>query len=305
MSIVCTRHNAIQGQNLLLSVQYYGEDGEPEDADEDEIPSIEIFNPDGIKVIGPTTTGVTRIAEGLYHYTYPIPEEAPVGLWTDRWTTIVDSTELVDEFKFLVKTGEGTTGTVKIGDDVNFNFTDEEINGINILLKLLKMRLRSNGQKPVRNQYGAFVYDEDGNLVMEECNVFSDDILVGFLMMALSDFNGIPFFTTYTFADEIIRTLFASFIIEGAYIFAIASQALVEKGREFNISDGGVNYTPPVLADLLTNQFSTWMNSYRERVKFVKNSIRPGPAGFGTYSSLSSGAPAFSRLKHLRARRIV
>jgi hypothetical protein len=303
MSIVCTRHSAVQGNDLLLSVQYYGVDGEPEDADA--IPSIEIFTPSGIKVLGPTTDGIEHISEGLYHYTYPLAEDAEIGLWTDRWTSTVDETELVDEFKFLVKTGEGTTGTVKLGDDVVFNFTDEEINGINILLKLLKMRLRSNGTKPVRDRYGAFVYDEDGNLVTEECNVFSDDILVGFLMMALSDFNAIPFFTTYQFSDEIIKTLFASFIIEGAYIFAIASQALIEKGREFTISDGGVNYTPPQLEGVLTSQFSTWMTSYRERVKFVKNSIRPGPSGFGTYSSLYSGSPATSRLRHQRARRIL
>jgi len=303
MSIVCTRHSAVQGHDLLLSVQYYGVDGEPEDADA--IPSIEIFTPSGIKVLGPTTDGIEHISEGLYHYTYPLAEDAEIGLWTDRWTSTVDEIELVDEFKFLVKTGEGTTGTVKLGDDVVFNFTDEEINGINILLKLLKMRLRSNGTKPVRDRYGAFVYDEDGNLVTEECNVFSDDILVGFLMMALSDFNAIPFFTTYQFSDEIIKTLFASFIIEGAYIFAIASQALIEKGREFTISDGGVNYTPPQLEGVLTSQFSTWMTSYRERVKFVKNSIRPGPSGFGTYSSLYSGSPSINRLKHLRARRIL
>jgi hypothetical protein len=305
MSVVCTRHNAIQGQNLLLSVQYYGEDGEPEDADVGYTPSIEIFNSSGIKVLGPTTDGVERISEGLYHYTFPLAEDADIGLWTDRWTTMVDETELVDEFKFLVKTGEGTTGTVKIGDDVNFDFTDEEINGINILLKILKMRLRSNGRKPARDQYGAFTYDTDGNLITEECNVFSDEVLVGMLMSSLSEFNMIPFFTTYTFADRIIYTTFATAIIEGAVIFALASQALVEKGREFTISDGGISYQPAALSDLLTNQFGTWLTSHRERLKFIKNSIRPGPAGFGTYSSLSSGAPAFSRLRHQRARRIV
>ena len=115
----------------------------------------------------------------------------------------------------------------------------------------------------------------------------------------------VPFFTAYAFSDQIIQTLFSAAIVEGAYIFALASQSLIEKGRDFTISDGGVSYQPPQLGDFLQSQYSTWLTSYRERLRFIKNSIRPGPVGFGTYTNLGSGAPAFLRLRHLRARRII
>ena len=103
---------------------------------------------------------------------------------------------------------------------------------------------------------------------------------------------------------SVIRTLFPAAIVEGAYIFSLASQAIIEKGRDFTLSDGSVNYQPPQLGDFLQSHYSGWLTSYRERLKFIKNSIRPGPRAFGTCTNLSSGAPAFTRLRHLRARRI-
>ena len=102
------------------------------------------------------------------------------------------------------------TGTVRLGDDVNFDFSEEELKGVNILLKYLKCRLRSDGRKPKRDKFGAFVLDGYGSIVYEECNVFSDEILACFLCSALSEFNMIPFFTSYTFADPVIKTLFSA-----------------------------------------------------------------------------------------------
>ena len=194
---------------------------------------------------------------------------------------------------------------VRLGDDVSFDFTEQEIYGINVLLKFLKARLRSSGRKPKRDEFGAIMYDSYGEMITEECNVFSDEILVCFLCQALSEFNMIPFFTGYLFSDELIYKLFSAAIVEGAYVFATASQSLLEKGRDFTISDGGVSYQPPALGDFLATHYGTWLTSYRERLKFIKNSIRPGPRSFGTYSNLNSGAPAFTRLRHVRERRIV
>ena len=94
-------------------------------------------------------------------------------------------------------------------------------------------------------------------------------------------------------------------VFDGATIMALSSQALVEKGRDFTISDGGISYQPPQLGDFLSSHYSQWLTAYRERLKFIKNSIRPGPRGFGTYTNVASGAPAFVRLRHLRQRRIV
>lgn len=298
-----TRNKAIRGQDVVLSIQYYGIDGLPTNADA--TPEITIKDLQGTTVIGPTSLGVSRVDTGLYQYTYGVPKLGDKGNWTDTWVGSVSGISVQNVFQFLVvDETSATAGTIRLGDDVAFDFSEPEILGVNTLLKFLKARLRNDGKKPVRDQFGAIVYDAYGDIVTEECNVFSDDILVCFLCQALSEFNMIPFFTTFTFADEVIYKLFAAAIVEGAYVFAIASQTLVEKGRDFTISDGGLSYQPPALGDFLQSHYGTWLTSYRERLKFIKNSIRPGPRSFGTYSNLSSGAPSFTRLRHVRQRQV-
>jgi len=298
------RNRAIRGEDVELSIQYYGTDGLPSDADE--TPEVRITNPDGDVIVASTSTGVTRVDLGLYVYTYSVSATTDKGLWTDTWVAQIGGSTLSNEFKFLVADeASAVSGAARLGDEVEFDFSEAEITGLNILLKYLKARVKSDGQKPSRDEYGAFIYDGYGELVMEECNVFTDEILVCFLCSALSEFNMVPFFTSYSFADEIIYKTFSHAIVEGATILALSSQALVEKGRDFTISDGGISYQPPALGDFLATNYNNFLSSYRERLKFIKNSIRPGPASYGTYTNLSSGAPAFTRLRHLRSRRII
>lgn len=303
------RDAAVQGQEVILQIQYF--DSFSNKVAADETPTISIVDADGNTILDATDDDVENLGDGLYQYTYRIPAESDAGTWSDVWVATIDEAELETSFSFnvIVPTSglSATTGPgkVRIADDVVFDFSDEELNGINILLKFLKSRLRSSGMKPSRDQFGAFITDGYGELVLEECNVFSDDILTAFLCQALSEFNSVPFFTAYSFADQIIQTLFSHIIVEAAHVYAIASQAIVEKGRDFTITDGGVNYTPPQLGDFLQSYYSNWLSSYRERIQFIKNSIRPGPRSFGTYSNMGSAAPAFARLRHLRSRRIL
>ncbi len=303
------RDFAVIGQEVYLQVQFYDAQGEKVDADE--TPFIQIRDFDGNIVLAYTDEDVSHLDTGLYRYTFRVPSDAEDGAWIDDWSATIDESEFDVSFTFNVFFPEDSAiattgpGKIAIGDDVIFDFSDEEIYGINILLKFLKARLRSTGTKPARDEFGKFITDGYGNLVTEPCNIFDDDALVVFLMQALSEFNMVPYFTAYTFADQIIQTLFAEAIVEGAYIFALASQSLLEKGRDFTITDGGVSYQPPQLGDFIQAHYGTWLTSYRERLKFIKNSIRPGPRGFGSYSNLTSGAPAFTRLRHLRSRRII
>lgn len=298
------RNKAIRGEELVLSIQYFGPDGL--EADADSTPQIRISDPDGNVIIPATSSGVQRADLGLYTYTYSVGESVEKGLWTDVWIGSVDGAQLSNEFKFLVTDeASAVSGAARLGDDVDFDFSDAELVGLNILLKHLKARLRSDGQKPARDQYGAFIVDGYGEMVMEDCPVFSDEILACFLASALSEFNMIPFFTSFSFSEEIIYKTFSHAIVEGAYIMAVSSQALVEKGRDFTISDGGISYQPPALGDFLQAHYQNYLTSYRERLKFIKNSIRPAPSGYGTYTNLSSGAPAFVRLRHLRSRKII
>jgi hypothetical protein len=303
------RDTAVQGQEVILQVQYYDANGEKVDADN--TPTIEIYDPNGVVIVSATSNGVSRVDTGLYKYTYTVNSNAEEDLWVDTWSAEIDNAPFEISFSFTVVApnqalrADTGPGAITLGDSISLDFTQEELETINYLLYLLKFRLQSTGFKPSRDQYGAFITDGYGENITEPCNVFDNETLVAFLMMALSEFNMIPFFTAYTFADEIIKTLFSSAIVEGAYIFAIASQAIIEKGRDFTISDGGISYQPPQLGDFLQSHYGTWLTSYRERLKFMKNSIRPGPRGYGTYTNLTSGAPAFTRLRHLRARKVI
>jgi hypothetical protein len=303
------RNQAVRGETVELSIQYYGVDGLPKDAVS--TPEIQITDINGDIVVATTSTGVSREDKGLYLYSYEVGATVDTGLWTDYWTADIGGTGVSSEFKFLVtgspssEAGSAEPGTISLGDEVDFGFSDAELVGLNILLKHLKSRVRSDGKKPSRDRYGAFITDGYGEMVMEECNVFSDEVLACFLSASLSEFNMVPFFTSFTFADEIIYKTFSHAITEGAVILALSSQALVEKGRDFTISDGGISYQPPALGDFLNSQYQNFMTSYRERLKFIKNSIRPNPTSFGTFTNLSSGAPAFVRLRHLRSRKII
>lgn len=299
------RSRATIGQAVDLIVTFYGFDGAPTNPEVP--PTIMISDVQGNIALNETNSGIVNTSTGVYRYTFNVPGTADRGIWKDIWSAVVDGTDIINEFTFLV-VSESTAvpeGNIKLGDDVVFDFSQEELEGLNILLRYLKCRLRSDGKKPKRDKFGAFIFDAYGEMIMEECNVFSDEILACFLCQSLSEFNSTPFFTSYLFSDQIIYKTFSNVIVEGAYVVGLASQSLMEKGRDFTISDGGISYQPPQLGDFLQSHYQNWLTSYRERLKFIKASIRPGPSTFGTYSNLSSGSPAFARLRHIRQRRIV
>ena len=302
-----TRSNAYRGAKVELKVQYYGPDGFAKDANA--TPKIQIKDANGTLILAATNTGVLRVSEGLYKYVFDVGTTVEKGLWVDTWAATVSGVNLSDSFNFLVTDQSSAAAlgatTIKLADSVDFDFSHAELTGINILMKYLKARVRSDGKKPKRDAYGAFVTDGYGELVLEDCNVFTDEILATFLCISLSEFNMVPFFTSFTFADQIIYKTFAHMIVEGAVILALASQSLIEKGREFTISDGGINYQPAALADHLNTQYNNLLSGHLERLKFIKDSIRPNPTSYGTFTNLSSGAPAFVRLRHLRSRKII
>ncbi len=268
------RDSAVQGQEVALQIQYYDSCGAKVAADE--IPTVEILDLDGNILATSNEDEVDHLGSGLYQYIYRVPESGDAGLWYDRWTAKIDGATLNTDFSFKVVVPElGLSadtgpGKIKLADDVVFDFDENEIYGINILLKFLKARLRSVGKKPQRDDFGAFLYDGYGELITEDCDVFTNDVLVANLMQSLSEFNSTPFFTNYSFADPLIQTLFTQVIVEGAYVFALASHSLIEKGRDFTISDGGISYQPPSLGDFISSHYGTWLTTYRERVKFIK-----------------------------------
>jgi hypothetical protein len=146
--------------------------------------------------------------------------------------------------------------------------------------------------------------DAYGNTIFTNCSIFTDDELAWFLRCSLEEFNAMPHFTQFSFADQVIYERYGYVIVEGAWIIALAAQMLIESGREMSINDNGVAYTPPTLSATINNELSHFIGPHRENLKFIKACIKPRPIGFGGYRVLASN-PSLQKLRHLRDRRIV
>jgi hypothetical protein len=124
------------------------------------------------------------------------------------------------------------------------------------------------------------------------------------LVNGLSEFNQIPHFTSFHFSDPAIYGIFADVIVQGAVILALAAQSLIERGREFTITDNGITYQPPQISEILNNQYGQQLADYKEKVKFIKCNLKPAPLGLGGFT-LQGISPNLTRLRHLRERQII
>jgi len=133
-------------------------------------------------------------------------------------------------------------------------------------LKALKARLNSNGKTKSSDAFG--------NVIYIDCDIYSVDVLETFLDMSLSEFNQMPVFTNYTYDNEKFVETFMEVLVEGATLYALSSQALIERGREFQIEDNGVFLDPPNVAEMLATQYKLLLVYHFEKLKLIKNQIR-------------------------------
>jgi hypothetical protein len=283
-----------------LTVQFYNNMGFPQNTDS--FPQISIIQPSGLVAFPFTSAGVSQVDVGKYLYQFNVPINGPMGVWNDIWQGSIGGIVITETLSFVVEhtdlPGINTDGYVHLGDDPGFNYSQIAILNINKLLKTLKARLNSSGKAKSKDAFG--------NVIYVDCDIFSVDMLVTFLANALTDFNQIPFFTFFTFEDTSIIDQFHDIIVEGATLMALASQALIERGREFTINDNGVSFTPPLVSELLQTQYNTLLTNYYDKLKYIKNSMRPNPLGLGGLSILSNNRnPQINRLRHLRARQLI
>lgn len=282
-----------------LTVQFKDSLGNP--IDTDSFPQISIVQPSGLVALAPTSTGVARVSTGKYSFIYTIPINGPYGVFNDIWTGYVSGFRIETTFSFVVTHTQipaiNTDGYVHLGDDPGFNYSQAAIKNINKLLKSLKARLNSSGKAKATDVYG--------NITYVDCDIFSVDMLVTFLATALWNFNQVPFFTFFQFDDDNFVEQFGEILVEGATLYALSSKALIERGREFQITDNGLSFNPPTVSELMNTQYSTLLTHYWEKLKYIKNSLRPSPKGLGVFSMNSAINPAFSRLRHMRARRLI
>jgi hypothetical protein len=133
------------------------------------------------------------------------------------------------------------------------------------LVGLLQKRLQSNGKAKSNDTFG--------NVLYVDTDIFAKETLEAFIDLSLSDFNQTPYFTFYSLEDSDIVDTFAEVLVEGAVLYALSSQALLERGREFQMTDGGVTFNPPSVSELLNTQFSTLLQYHWEKLKTIKHRI--------------------------------
>lgn len=282
-----------------LTVQFKDAMGNP--INTDSFPTISIVQPSGLVAILPTSAGVQQIGTGNYVFTYTIPIDGPYGVFNDIWVGYINGFRIETTFSFVVTHTQipsiNTDGYVHLGDDPGFKYSQCALININKLIKSLKARLNSSGKAKASDSYG--------NTIYVDCDIFSVDTLTTFIATALWDFNQVPYFTFFTFDEDSFVDQFGEILVEGATLYALASIALIERGREFQLTDNGLNFNPPTVSELLQTQYSTLLSHYWEKLKYIKNSLRPAPRGLGVFSMNSAINPAFARLRHLRARRLI
>lgn len=289
----------IRGRTVDLYVRFVDAAGNR--VNTDDTPTVTITDAGGNVLQSASDTGVSLYDDpGIYKLSYEIPDTAEDGYAVDLWAAEIGSQAVTASFNFLITSSgqiiQDQEQTYTPGDDIDFGFSEAEVEGINILLKILKRRLKSSGTRKISDGAGGFIDSV--------CDVFSDDELVAFLVNSLSEFNGVPHFTTFTFADPSISGIFSAIIIQGAVLYALSAQALIEKGREFTITDNGLSFSPPAVSEMLNSQFTTQFTAYKEQLKFIKCSLKPRAIGQGTFR-VTSIAPAYLRLRHLRGRQII
>jgi hypothetical protein len=282
-----------------LTVQFKDGSGNP--INTDSFPQVSIIQPSGLVLLAPTSAGVAQVSPGKYSYIFTVPINGPYGVFNDIWTGYINGFRVETTFSFVVAHTQmpaiNTDGYVHLGDDPGFNYSQAAIKNINKLIKSLRARLNSSGKAKSKDGYG--------NVIYVDCDIFSVEVLTTFIATALWEFNQIPYFTFFQFDDDNFVEQFGEILVEGATLYALASKALIERGREFQITDNSINFNPPTVSELLNTQYSGLLTAYIDKLKYIKNSLRPAPKGLGTFSMNSAINPAFARLRHLRARRLI
>jgi hypothetical protein len=142
----------------------------------------------------------------------------------------------------------------------------EKQKNLDKLVDLVRVVLRSNGKTKSM--------DNDGYVFYINCDVYDRSMLETFVHLSLSNFNQIPHFTNYALDDSEFVDLFTEVLVEGVVIYALSSQALIERGREFQMIDNGITFDPPVLSELLNNQYTILLNHHFEKLKLIKKELR-------------------------------
>ena len=132
------------------------------------------------------------------------------------------------------------------------------------------------------------------------CEIFGDSQLLSYIDLGLMDVNSHPTFTYYDI-NSVPRDWY-NCIVKGAYVFAIDAQGLVERARNFNITDQGVSYTPPDLPGHFQTLSQMVRAEYQAEKEKIKANVRPAPCAIGSTRVLTPN-PLMLKMRHLRSHR--
>lgn len=133
------------------------------------------------------------------------------------------------------------------------------------------------------------------------CQIFDDAQLFGYLDMALEDVNSHPMKTYYSM--ETMPRDWIYCVVVGGYVFALNAQSITEKARNFTVTDQGISYTPPDMPGHLTGIAQQMETKYQLMKEKIKANEKPSILGIGSTRVLQP-SPSFTRLRHLRERRV-
>jgi len=288
---------ANQTDTIQLRAEFRGPDGIRTDLDT--FPEFSVIQPSGNVALEPTTLGVYRVSTGLYGFDYDICYNCPIGVYTDVWSGTLNSLTVYQTGNFVVQNTQlpaiNTDGYIHIGDEVPFCYSQNALLNINKIIKVMRARLSSQGKARIKDEYGNYKYID--------CDIYTIPQLATFAAVSLPAFNEIPHFTWYTWEDTDFVDQFLDVLAQHATVFALASKVMLERGREFDITDNGTSFRPPGVSDVLQTQYTTELNNWWEKVKLIKQNMKPMGIGLGTLRPMAIN-PAYLRLRHLRARQI-
>jgi len=135
----------------------------------------------------------------------------------------------------------------------------------NTLISLLKHRLAASTKQ--------HSHTKDGYSIYVDYDIYSISQLVAFIDLSLSEFNSIPEFTFFTLDDDNFVKCFSETLVEGAALYALSSQALLERGREFRTNDNGITFVPPNISELLNTQYRLLLDYHFKKIKLIKENI--------------------------------
>lgn len=106
----------------------------------------------------------------------------------------------------------------------------------------------------------------------QEANIFADDEILAALELSLRAFNMRPVITYFKWDDEEIIDMIADLLVTYASYMLLSRQSLLERGREFQMNDSGINFIPPPVSDMtfaVANEM--WVN-WEHQVRILKES---------------------------------